>query len=472
MPWDIRQRDGRFCVVKRDDGEVEGCHDTRAEAIAQQRALYRSESSMGGVEMSEETATRPWEGPLGLEAFPTTDKRYLMAGQISHRDLPLPLRVQERDVGGHDEALQAGRIDSLEWIPIEKFDRVEEFGLEHVPEGAVVIWGEGILDGSEAAATAERYLANGAGVSLDIQHERLALLSPDTFEEIPEDEIDLQAALAGEYVTGIAGKIGAVTIVDTPAFEEATVRIADGAALVASAFTLHLLPERFDTLVAAASPVRPKRSWFEDPGLPRLTPMTYLDSGRVFGHLCDWTGCHTGFSHICVPPFRSQTDFAFFNVGQLETEEGDLVACGKLMFDMHGEGHADPKNPNWQKASEHYDKATSVGAFVRAGHDRFGIWLAGCLRAGLSEEELQHLRSHPPSGDWRPIPGKGSELVAAFSVAVPGFPIPQALVASASDGGLTIITAPLEVEPIGPRELRRRREMLRARRNALTLLSA
>jgi hypothetical protein len=44
MPWRIERRDGRYCVVKSDDGDVEGCHDSRAQAIKQQRALYAQES--------------------------------------------------------------------------------------------------------------------------------------------------------------------------------------------------------------------------------------------------------------------------------------------------------------------------------------------------------------------------------------------------------------------------------------------
>lgn len=45
MPYDIRQRDGRYCVIKRGDGENMGCHDSRAAAQRQMRALYVSEES-------------------------------------------------------------------------------------------------------------------------------------------------------------------------------------------------------------------------------------------------------------------------------------------------------------------------------------------------------------------------------------------------------------------------------------------
>lgn len=42
-PWHIEERDGEYCVIKDDDGEVEGCHETRDEAEDQLAALYASE---------------------------------------------------------------------------------------------------------------------------------------------------------------------------------------------------------------------------------------------------------------------------------------------------------------------------------------------------------------------------------------------------------------------------------------------
>lgn len=44
MPWSIKKQDGKFCVVKDEDGSTVKCHATRAEALAQQKALYASET--------------------------------------------------------------------------------------------------------------------------------------------------------------------------------------------------------------------------------------------------------------------------------------------------------------------------------------------------------------------------------------------------------------------------------------------
>jgi len=40
MPWVILQRDGKWCVVRKDDGETKKCYDRRNEALQYLRALY------------------------------------------------------------------------------------------------------------------------------------------------------------------------------------------------------------------------------------------------------------------------------------------------------------------------------------------------------------------------------------------------------------------------------------------------
>lgn len=39
MPWDVQQRDGQYCVVKK-DGSVVKCHPKRDDAVSHMRALY------------------------------------------------------------------------------------------------------------------------------------------------------------------------------------------------------------------------------------------------------------------------------------------------------------------------------------------------------------------------------------------------------------------------------------------------
>lgn len=42
MPYVIEKRKGQYCVKSTTSGKAHGCHDTRAEAIKQQRALYKN----------------------------------------------------------------------------------------------------------------------------------------------------------------------------------------------------------------------------------------------------------------------------------------------------------------------------------------------------------------------------------------------------------------------------------------------
>ncbi len=49
MPWKLESRDGQVCVIKESDGSVAGCHNSRADAIKQQRALYANEARMASI---------------------------------------------------------------------------------------------------------------------------------------------------------------------------------------------------------------------------------------------------------------------------------------------------------------------------------------------------------------------------------------------------------------------------------------
>jgi phage head maturation protease len=45
VPWHIAKRGDEWCVIKDDDGESEGCHDSEEKAKRQMRALYASEET-------------------------------------------------------------------------------------------------------------------------------------------------------------------------------------------------------------------------------------------------------------------------------------------------------------------------------------------------------------------------------------------------------------------------------------------
>lgn len=45
MPYTVTQRAGRWCVIKIDDGQLMGCHDTPRQAYAQIAAIEASEGT-------------------------------------------------------------------------------------------------------------------------------------------------------------------------------------------------------------------------------------------------------------------------------------------------------------------------------------------------------------------------------------------------------------------------------------------
>lgn len=531
MPWLIRKQGGKFCVYKegpdgKPTGASRGCHDSRTAAERQRRALHENVEESAHVSTvsfvttgsgygvsngtstgwfvptyesgwttsnppitfqvtaveAEETDTAEergsaFEGVLAVVGSPTSDGRYLIPDEISNRDLPIPVMVQTATEQGHAGAEACGRLESIEYIPVGEFERKDEFPLDNVPDTAVVVWAQGTFDTSTYAHDAERMLENGAGVSIDLPPERIAAFDPETLEEIPEEDIDFEALMMGSYLVGVGGKISALTIVSIPAFEEASIVLVPGHALVASAYGLRVVrPEVLTAAAAGSAPLKPPKEWFyaEEPSVP--VPLTVTPEGQVYGHLALWDQCHVQFAS-CERAPRSASDYAYFHVGAIETKEGELVHVGRITVGKEGNvrgGHASVVLGR-QGAMEHYDETGCVAAFVRARDGNLGIWLSGAIRSDAPAEKIRDLRANPPSGDWRDY-----ELVGVLAVPVPGFPIPrmEALVASAADGeeqvkvliasGYSPESEAAMREPLDVPTYKRRMQELSARRREFT----
>lgn len=201
-------------------------------------------------------------------------------------------------------------------------------------------------------------------------------------------------------------------------------------AAVANGGPAWLLPP--SALTGSAAPLKPPADWFADPKLEGPTPLTVTDDGQVFGHLALWDACHTGYRQSrCVAPPRSKAGYRFFHVGQLELSDGSRVAVGPLTV---GGGHAS-LSMGASAARDYYDQVGKVGAFVRAGEDEHGIWVAGALKSDVTPEVRRDLMANPLSGDWRTERGS-LELIGACTVVSPGFPV---LRASAGDDERSLI---------------------------------
>lgn len=176
-----------------------------------------------------------------------------------------------------------------------------------------------------------------------------------------------------------------------------------------------------DALTAATQGWKPSAGWFRNPDLTKPTGLTVTDEGRVYGHLASWGVCHTGIGNQCVTAPHSVTDYRYFKVGTVVTDDGQNLAVGKITL---GGGHASPQY-GIKPALEHYDNAGAAVAAVSVGEDGHGIWVAGALLPGVDDDRVAQLRLSPLSGDWRRVDGN-LELIAALAVNTPGFPVLRA----------------------------------------------
>lgn len=409
MPWTKTKgggscADDEWAVVADDDGSTAGCHATEAEADEQIAALYADEES-------GEAAAAEWHAIVILEGHRTTDNRELV--NLDHRTLPLPLMSQpSTEHGGmfNEPARLAGSIRTLE-------RRDGALGPEW--------YATGVYDSGDAGQELRRMVDEGTlrWVSADVEATEFEMVEEgdgcqsDDPADWMNDCVVVQRVLAGNIV--------GMTALPIPAFPQAVIapigvdlgqavergrEAAEGLGMVASG-CVHC--EDFDVPNVAPA------EWFDDPQLAGPTPLTIGDDGRVFGHLATWGTCHVGIGGACVTPPRSESGYAHFLTGVVDTTGGQRPV-GKLTL---AGGHADTRL-GYRAASQHYDDTDSAYAYVNAGEDEHGIWMAGTLRPSVTRDQVRTARACGISGDWRPIGGR-HELVAACSVNVPGFPVPR-----------------------------------------------
>lgn len=349
------------------------------------------------------------------------DYRFINAGALTWRDLPLPLSASDMDA--HSDQDSAGPL-------IGHFDRIERVGNE------IHGYGSFISDPDEEAARLIAMVQSGElrwfSVAMDdVVAELLLDMGPageGEEESVPEDEdmMDLFGPPDGPKEE-IDGHEYVVMPLPTDRFRITQARLMGGQALLFPAFQESIIePEAAATdeeteaaLVAAAVPVSPPRSWFEDPQLDRVTALEISDEGEVTAHLAAWNSCHIGMPG-CTPPPRSMANYAHFMTGMIKTAEGERVPVGQIA--LKG-GHAD-MHLNARQAAQHYDDTNSAWCDVAVGEDEHGIWIHGALRPGLDPAKVRVAMAHDISGDWRSIGGK-LELIGICSVNVPGFHKPR-----------------------------------------------
>jgi putative actinophage protein; putative signal peptide len=447
IPTDSRMRPGQARLRFATRSDIERTAMRLSIEDTARRLGEFSELPPTGEPASAEPSGR-WEGVIAREGEQTGDGRLIEDGALRWDDLPIPLRVAFKDVGGHDGAEVCGRIET-----VERRDGGDIYATGTFDLGSAV--------GTEAYRQVSEQMSNGISIDTDDVAFRIMAKAdlpegsepdPDSPDEAPDEpgpetdsegRIKVAAMSSSDEVTVIeSARLRAATLVAVPAFATARIyaaeqvssdqspperdeNVASGAKPSSSADS-HPASSR-DALTAAAIPTAPPEAWFKDPALTGPTALVIEEDGRVYGHIAAWGTCHIGQIGKCVEPPTSPSNYAYFRTGALQTAEGTSVAVGHLTMDTGHAGARDSAN----QAAAHYDNTGLVFADVAAGEDAYGIWVAGSLRAGITPDQVRVARSAPISGDWRTIRGS-LELVGALAVNVPGFPVPrpQGLLAS------------------------------------------
>lgn len=408
-----------------------------------------------------------WTATFVPEGILTEDGRAFAPGALilppdeQARQLPLTLMamIETSAEGGHDGAKIAGRIDQM-WREgnLVKASGVFDDGAYGQDIARMV--GDGTLRGLSVDIAPLEWERSPASDWFDGEGNWIAQQGDDG-EWIPageapslEDAIDRLFGGGEDMVLVITkGVIGMATVCPFPAFGQASISLAasgageapivryagqagfivthDHPALVAGAAavgaesvaaTVEEADEENEGLTAAAAGLafeRPPAEWFDDPELDGLTALTITEDGRVYGHAWEWETCHLSFDTCVVAP-HSLTDYAYFQLGEVECESGERISIGKITLDT---GHAGQRLTR-AEATRHYDDTGTVAAYVAFGEDEFGGWFAGAIAPELSESKLRVMRGATISGDWRGVNGN-LELIALLAVNVPGFPVPR-----------------------------------------------
>lgn len=473
MPWSIVEGDsrcdaGEFAVVKDADNELEGCHATRAEAEAQQAALYASEAE--NVDAAADPAalggrnTVPWSGVLVVEGVPTGDGRQFATGSLTWPEvgettsLEIPLGwMYERAHGGMstDKVALVGRIDTI-------------------TRNGNELHGTGLIDldshwGREVARLMGTREDPGflAGVSIDADDPadprglNIEYVFPDSceLEEAPEDD-DLpgesdedtiaaeMACMVPELEIYHSGRIRAATLVDIPAYVEARLYldepVPEGTPVEADAVSMPVVASSFTMEI----PDLPPAEWFDEPrDEPEIGAITVTDEGRIFGYLAPKHVAHRGIRDKRVTVPMGNVDYGIWMNRVTIADDGRggfaRLATGPITMDC-GHASASPRVVGAARR-EHYDNSCSIVATVRVGENSRGVWISGAVLPDITPDQVRRMMACQLSGDWGPHrekPGK-RELAGALLVPVPGFPKRSNGFMSMKAGQLDRVTVPI-----------------------------
>lgn len=396
-----------------------------------ERSMDHDEAVAAAVAIMEHPG-EPVEGIIAVEGTPSGDGRMLARDAVEWDDavLPVPI-IWDRDEGDHS-GMTLGAIAEV-WRDGDD------------------IWGRGWLSASEDPDTQasvvrvkELFEEGAVGVSVALDHVDVELrvkktaITGEGGPDLPEDPNDLEEdengyATLGKMMADDAlevttrGRLRHVAVVDTAALtgdaaSKVKLRLVkpaeDEVIAVAASGSLRIV--EFDTDPEAFNdpgfgvPGNDDRLLFDPHNNRWSVPNTVLDDGRVFGHIAPWGICVRGRPDRCITPPNADLDGFMRARAPLAAgrRTGTIVVAGSHC--NVGVGAVE--------ATRHYDKTGRAVADVSVGQDAYGIWYAGRLRPGASDEDIYAFKSSDVSGHWEVGKDGQMTLCGLPAVNVGGFP--------------------------------------------------
>lgn len=163
----------------------------------------------------EEIVEIPVHGVATIEGRPTGDGREFKRGALTHRNLPLPLRLETVGTHGGDTSnvVPVGRIDEMWRKEGDEYNEYRYRGVILTTKQYAALAVEGIIDGSLTGVSVETDMT-----TLDADHDAAqAAAFERAFEGVETDE---DRAIMSKTVFG-ESRVCGFTIVPIPAFQEA-----------------------------------------------------------------------------------------------------------------------------------------------------------------------------------------------------------------------------------------------------------
>jgi hypothetical protein len=138
MPWNLSQRDGKWCVVKQGESSPVpgGCHSSRTDAIKHQRALYANESRMASMYAELDEITEDYVPEVVQEVKPSSELVRIEIGK-EHDHLIASLSERMDAMAQRSDETQQALVAALQQIGMRESVVNVEAPNVHMPPAEV-----------------------------------------------------------------------------------------------------------------------------------------------------------------------------------------------------------------------------------------------------------------------------------------------------------------------------------------------